>query len=153
MYLVTFHQWPIAAHLQLQLKLALTETIANLTLKISTEHWEACAPKKLTMWHRMKESFLLYQGDAGPVKTDQVYSIYGAVILLSLLPGFAGSLLDWQGALSGLFSFTALYEITEPHCAATTVVQSFWRGKRKGKRLQWRVAPDHHPVPTSQHTH
>lgn len=99
----------------------------------------------------MKESFLLYQGDAGPVKTDQVYSIYGAVILLSLLPGFAGSLLDWQGALSGLFSFTALYEITEPHCAATTVVQSFGGGSEKGSGFSgvWHLITTPSPPPNT----
>lgn len=60
------------------------------------------------------------------------FTVYKGPLYYTLLPGFVGSLLDWQGALFGLFSFTAIYEITEPHCPATTVVQYFREGSEKG---------------------
>lgn len=72
-----------------------------------------------------------------------------------MLLRFVESLLDWQRALAGFFSFTALYEIAEPQGAATAVGQYFREGSEKGSSFcgMWHLIATLLPLPPSTHAH
>lgn len=97
--------------------------------------------------------FFFTRGVKGPLRQIKV-TVYERPLHCSVLQGFVGSVLDWQGALSDFFSFTAFYEITEPHCAATTVVQYFREGSEKGSGFSgmWHLI-DTPSSPPDMHTH
>lgn len=101
--------------------------------------------------HYLKGS-LLYLWD----KMDQAYSVCGTITLV-FAAGHCRMLTCWARSSVLLFSFTVFYyEITEPNCSATAVVQYWQRRSEKGSGFSgmWHLITTLSPSPnTHVHTH